>query len=92
MPCHMTVDYERDDWEKTLNTDNRVSLCAGGLAHMANRCKRPRDKNLAAAVDFVGPRDDVFRDPQDFRDHHLEVRLSAEWLAKFENNPAKVRG
>jgi hypothetical protein len=67
LPCHSTINYERDDWhEQWLASSNpRHKLCAGALTLMANEGKRPR----------TGPSKDrdtkaVFASYREFVEHH----------------------
>jgi hypothetical protein len=62
MPCHIHIDYEKDDWNTAI--DNAPE-CAGRAIHMANRCKRVPD-----VLQLRPDRDNVFTNPQDFIDHH----------------------
>lgn len=68
MPCHKTVDYERDDWELQVMTT--ASHCAGSLVFMNNYCKLPRRKSLAKMVNSVKKSVTVFATPQEFLKHH----------------------
>lgn len=43
MPCHIHVDYEREDWEEQAE---EAPQCAGRAIHFANRYKRPRNPDL----------------------------------------------
>lgn len=63
MPCHLHVDYERDDWEDQVYD---APQCAGRAAHFANRCKLPRNSDLIR----VERDPDVFTFPAEFIDHH----------------------
>lgn len=65
MPCHNTVNYERDDWEEQASM---APQCAGRAVHFANRCKKPRNPELL--VSDSTDRELVFSNPQDFIDHH----------------------
>lgn len=64
MPCHLHVDYERDDWKAQTKT---APQCAGRAIHYANRFKTPRDPEL---LRLPPDRDAVFTWPQEFYDHH----------------------
>lgn len=64
MPCHLHVDYERDDWRAQAE---EAPQCAGRAVHFANRCKRPQNPEL---VTLPADREAVFSAPQDFIDHH----------------------
>lgn len=67
MPCHCTVDYEREDWEEQVEDAPR---CAGHAAYLRNRCKLPDDPEMRAFSAEVGRRDDVFARPDHFVEHH----------------------
>jgi hypothetical protein len=67
MPCHLHVDYERDDWEDQAIT---APQCAGRAIHFANRCKRPKNPSL---ITLPANYQDVFGNPQDFVAHHTLV-------------------
>ena len=64
MPCHIHVDYERNDWQHQART---APQCAGRAIHFANRCKKPRDSDLLV---LPADREEVFSNPQEFYDHH----------------------
>lgn len=68
-PCHIQIDYADPNWE----TDQlpHVDLCAGNLIHFNNTMKRPRNPELAAAVDLVGKSPHVFDWPTEFMAHHM---------------------
>lgn len=68
MPCHLTVDYESDDWEELVQD---APACAGRLVHLKNRCKQPMDPSLAEAMKGVeADHDKIFFDPSEFFRHH----------------------
>jgi len=69
MPCHLHVDYDREDWREQAQ---EAPQCAGRAVHMANRCKLPRNPELIVAKP---DRETVFSNPQEFVDHHT---LSAD--------------
>jgi len=64
MPCHLHVDYEREDWAAQAEI---APQCAGRAIHFANRCKSPRAPGLLRLKPNHG---EVFTNPQDFIDHH----------------------
>lgn len=64
MPCHLTVDYERDDWEEQIKT---APQCAGRAIYFANRCKVPKNREL---IVLEADRENVFTDPEAFYRHH----------------------
>lgn len=84
LPCHQAVDYSDPEWETTQLPD--APLCAGALAFTANIIKRPRDPELAFAVEAVGKRDDVFAMPSEFLTHHGAEPLDTTYaiLGKIE--------
>lgn len=64
MPCHLTVDYEQDDWREQAET---APQCAGRAIHFANRCREPQDPSLLRLKpDYEA----VFSNPLDFYKHH----------------------
>lgn len=63
MPCHMQVDYERDDWREQAS---KAALCAGALHMFANMCKLSRDSTRPR----LPKSDEVFTFPSDFLKHH----------------------
>lgn len=67
MPCHLAVDYERDDWEEQADA---AAHCAGHAAHLRNRCKLPTNPEQRALCEAVGKREDVFNRPDEFVIHH----------------------
>lgn len=68
MPCHMHVDYEDDNWEELAA---EAPQCAGRAIHFKNRCKMPRNPEIAGLVREVERNvEDVFMFPQEFIDHH----------------------
>ena len=64
MPCHLHVDYDRDDWKDQIED---VPQCAGRAIHFANRCKSPRNSEL---LRLPADRDNIFTFPQEFINHH----------------------
>lgn len=86
MPCHMQIDYEDPHWKETQLPD--ADLCAGSLIYFNNTNKRPRDPEIAQAVDAVGTSPQVFEWPDQFIGHHMpkatpekvrEVTAKALW-------------
>lgn len=67
MPCHCVVDYDREDWETQVEHAPR---CAGHAVYLRNRCKSPRDPELAAFVRSVLPSVEVFSRADYFLEHH----------------------
>lgn len=69
MPCHLTIDYEEDDWDGDQMEE--ASYCAGALNFFRNMCKSSRDRRRPQ-----GEKDPtVFSRPQEFLDHHKEKKL-----------------
>ena len=66
MPCHMTVDYEDEDW---LEESQEAEYCIGSRIFFENICKMPRNPDLLKAPK-VQRSDDVFSSRQEFLDHH----------------------
>ena len=68
MPCHIHVDYERDDWEQQAE---KAPRCAGHAIFLRNRFKAPRERELYEFTHLVTPdKITVFQWPQEFLDHH----------------------
>jgi hypothetical protein len=67
-PCHMTVDYERDDWQDQLPD---ATACVGQQIMYRNSYKEPRVWSIPADI---GESDDVFKYPNDFMEHHTVTR------------------
>lgn len=69
MPCHMTVNYEDEDWQEKYES---APQCAGRAIHFANRCKSTYGTKVMNA-----PRDEetIFTWPQEFIDHHGRGKL-----------------
>jgi hypothetical protein len=73
MPCHVHVDYEREDWERQANT---VPRCAGHAIFLRNRCKQPHEPGLRAFCATVErDTETVFQWPQEFIEHHSTLKL-----------------
>lgn len=70
MPCHLHVDYDREDWAQQ---SDQAPQCAGRAVHFANRCKRPKNPELITAT---ADREAVFSNPQDFVDHHTRAGVA----------------
>lgn len=84
MPCHEAIDYSDPDWRTTQLPD--ADLCAGGLIHMANIAKLPRDPTLADAVRAVKPSTAVFIHPAQWWAHHAGLtaeEASATWSQRL---------
>lgn len=64
MPCHLHVDYEREDW---MGAAEIAAQCAGRAVYFANRCKKPINPAL---IQLTPDRVEIFSNPQDFLDHH----------------------
>ncbi|AFU86732.1 hypothetical protein D869_gp182 [Caulobacter phage CcrRogue] len=68
MPCHMTVDYDADDWREQAAD---APFCAGALIFLKNICNLPHDPKIVAARAQVEPnREDYFARPDEFLAHH----------------------
>jgi hypothetical protein len=74
MPCHIHVDYDRDDWEEQAD---EAPQCAGRAIHFKNRCKLPHNPDVAALVKEVERSPDVFTHVHDFIDHHNSFKKRA---------------
>lgn len=68
MPCHLTVDYDREDWEEGLD---EAEQCAGAAIFFANLCKLSRDRDR---MKLPADREQVFSNPQQFLEHHKRRR------------------
>ena len=68
-PCHEQIDYTDPHWLVRQLPD--ADLCAGQLIFFRNHCKRPRDPEMAEAVDAVKPSRHVFAHPEEFMRHHM---------------------
>lgn len=66
MPCHMTVDYNKDDWEKKAAT---APQCAGRAIFLSNRCQVP----LKGALKLPADSKEVFTRPHEFVAHHANL-------------------
>lgn len=87
MPCHATVDYEREDWKEQSAA---APLCTGSLVYLRNTCKLPyvpppevpcppflRDDipQVVEALDRVeADRDTVFSSRAEWLEHHGRFR------------------
>lgn len=69
MPCHKTVNYENEAWEKTLKTDS-VHYCAGSIIFLRNTCKLSMNKEKTKL-----PPDHklVFSNKMEFLEHHERI-------------------
>lgn len=75
MPCHITVDYEREDWREQADSAPR---CAGRAVYLRNRCKVPRDREEAEFVRSVErDADNVFTTAAAFIAHHSRQEVEA---------------
>ncbi|MDR9847088.1 hypothetical protein [Herbaspirillum huttiense] len=63
MPCHLAVDYEREDWEEQADV---APQCAGRAVYMANRCK-----SQPGLLKVPADRAEVFSNVQEFLAHHM---------------------
>lgn len=72
LPCHITVDYEADDWEIE---QEHAPVCRGSLELMANAGMRPVDDELRALVEATPKADDVFNWPFEFVQYHNEASV-----------------
>jgi hypothetical protein len=71
-PCHITVDYESDDWRETIfAADTKVQACSGFLIMMRKFAKLPRDYETGQhAMRLNKDHPAVFRLWADFVEHH----------------------
>jgi hypothetical protein len=71
-PCHITVNYETDNWRETIFADDtKVQACAGFLIMTRKFAKLPRDAEFGEhAMRVNRDHPDVFRLWSDFVDHH----------------------
>ena len=65
MPCHLTVDYESDDWREQAEQEG--TQCSGRAIFLANQFKLTRNREVGRL-----PRDvvSVFQWPHEFLAHH----------------------
>lgn len=69
MPCHISIDYEQDDWAEVQLPD--APRCAGHAIYLRNRGKLPTDHGTAQLVKMVSPdRETVFGMHFEFLRHH----------------------
>lgn len=65
MPCHLTVDYEREDWAE--RAERNAEYCYGALVFFSNTCKLSRDpERPRAPADHTA----VFSTMGEFLAHH----------------------
>ena len=64
MPCHMTVDYDREDWRERGLLMARQ--CAGQAIYLSNTGARPRVPTVVAPADH----ELIFSSPHEFVAHH----------------------
>src|SRR5690606_18087592 len=62
-PCHMTVDWEEDDYSKS-------TTCVGALQFMNNSCKKSKYPNVIDEQNEVGKNDEVLSFNHNFINHH----------------------
>ncbi len=72
IPCHTTVDYEREDWEVE---QDYAPLCAGSVILMKNASMMPYSDAVRAALTEVEKSDEVFNWPFEFVRHHSEASV-----------------
>jgi hypothetical protein len=67
MPCHLHVDYEKENWKEYIET---APQCKGRSDFFRNRCKSPKNSKIVK-----GDRNsEVFDWPQDFYNHHSKTK------------------
>lgn len=64
MPCHLTVDYEAEDWREQVAD---APECAGAATFFANTCKLSKRKD---ALHMKPDKALVFSRAQEFLEHH----------------------
>lgn len=80
MPCHKTVDYEKEGWQEDMvEPDSKVQHCAGARIFYTNTCKRSKNP-LVMYLEQHGmvrlPRSpDVFTNRAEFLEHHMKLAL-----------------
>lgn len=71
LPCHLTIDYNDEDWRETQYEN--AALCAGALIFCRNNAKSPRDPQRNGWVMSVdADKETVFSRPWEFYEHHGE--------------------
>lgn len=67
LPCHKTIDYEREDWLErwTEKRDPDAMLCTGALVLQANLLRQPRSGPV-----MQPDRENVFASYRSFVEHH----------------------
>jgi len=84
MPCHLHVDYEREDWKDQAE---RAPQCAGRATFQANRCQLPDPGLLRLPKDV----ENVFQWPHEFVEHHARM-AKGEMLGKLVYDLYAVQG
>jgi hypothetical protein len=72
IPCHTSIDYERNDWLRQWEAQRIGFICAGSLIMMRNMGKLPRDPNFPRAKP---DRTLVFERPEEFIAHHENANV-----------------
>lgn len=70
MPCHLTIDYEKKDWNtKGLK---EASLCSGALIFLKNSLTTPKYKPRAELLNKVEKNvESIFTWKAEFLTHHI---------------------
>ncbi len=80
MPCHLTVDYEKKDWQdEMVEMESSVQHCAGARIFYKNMCKVSRLPLIRyleehGAVRAVQRSADVFLNRAEFLAHHTSMK------------------
>lgn len=80
MPCHMDIDYSKEDWLEKQEPD--APLCVGAMQFQNNYMKLSRDPEIAEAQRAVGNNPNVFSNPEEFLIHHQHGR----WEKPVQNS------
>jgi hypothetical protein len=71
IPCHMEVDWEREDPEDK----NYSNPCNGSLRFLKNSCKLPYDKEYVKLRNLIKEKDpNIFSFPSEFINHHSKKK------------------
>ena len=50
-PCHMTMDYSEEDWNKKFQEGKMGKQCIGQAIFYKNQCKSPRRQGIPTDVE-----------------------------------------
>lgn len=88
LPCHLTVDYDREGWDEEMDLPtSKVRQCSGYATFLANTGKSPRNPAV-----YVGEpnREIVFGNGPEMLAHHLPKLSRREAMEQLRQTVMRI--